>query len=106
MKINEAMIEKISRLARLEFGRQEKEKIRRDLEQILTFVGKLNEIPTEDVDPLVYLSENRDVLRADKIIETISNDEALLNAPRKDGPFFKVPKVIKKGQQDDKHTAK
>ena len=97
MKIDDAMIEKISRLARLEFGQEEEDKIRKDLEQILTFVGKLNEIPTDDVDPLIYLSENRDVLREDRIIPTIDNDEALLNAHQKDGPFFKVPKVIKKG---------
>ena len=96
MKIDDEMIEKISRLARLEFGPEDKEKIRKDLEQILTFVGKLNEIDTENVDPLIYLSENRDVLREDKTIPTIGNEEALLNAPEKDGFFFKVPKVIKK----------
>ena len=97
MKIDDAMIEKISRLASLEFDQDEKEKIRKDLEQILTFVGKLNEIPTDDVDPLIYLSENRDVLRKDEIIVTLNNEEALQNAPQKEGLFFKVPKVIRKG---------
>ena len=96
MKIDEPMIEKISRLAYLEFGEEEKEKIRRDLEQILTFVEKLNELDTGDVDPLVYLSENREVLREDKANLTITTEEALLNAPEKNGQFFKVPKVINK----------
>ena len=96
MKIDDAMIEKISRLAYLEYGDEEKEKIRKDLEQILQFVGKLNEIDTENVDPLIYLSENMEVLRKDKAKRTISNEEALMNAPEKDGPFFKVPKVISK----------
>jgi aspartyl-tRNA(Asn)/glutamyl-tRNA(Gln) amidotransferase subunit C len=96
MKIDDAMIEKISRLAQLEYGDEEKEKIRKDLEQILHFVGKLNEIDTENVDPLIYLSENREVLRKDIAKRTISNEEALMNAPVKDGPFFKVPKMINK----------
>lgn len=96
MKIDDSMIEKISRLACLEFGDEERERIRKDLEQILTFVEKLNELDTGDVDPLVYLSENTDVLREDKAIMTITTEEALLNAPDKDGRFFKVPRVIQK----------
>lgn len=96
MKIDDAMIERISRLAYLEFGEKEKEKIRRDLEKILEFVGKLNEIDTEDVDPLVYLSENRDVLRQDIRKTTLTNEEALRNAPETEGHFFRVPKVINK----------
>ena len=90
------MIDKISGLAYLEFGEEEKEKIRQDLEQILTFVEKLRELDTENVEPLVYLSDKTDVLREDRMITTISIEEALLNAPEKSGHFFKVPKVIRK----------
>ena len=96
MKIDDQIIDKISRLAYLEFGEEEKEKIRQDLEQILTFVEKLRELDTENVEPLVYLSDKTDVLREDRMIPTISNEEALLNAPEKSGRFFKVPKVIRK----------
>jgi aspartyl-tRNA(Asn)/glutamyl-tRNA(Gln) amidotransferase subunit C len=96
MKIDDQIIEKISGLAHLEFGEEEKEKIRQDLEQILTFVEKLKELDTENVEPLVYLSDKTDVLREDRVIPTISNEEALLNAPEKSGRFFKVPKVIRK----------
>ena len=96
MKIDDQIIEKISGLAYLEFGEGEKGKIRQDLEQILTFVEKLKELDTEDVEPLVYLSDKTDVLREDRMIPTISNEEALLNAPEKSGRFFKVPKVIRK----------
>ena len=96
MKIDDTMIEKISRLAYLEFGEEERENIRKDLEQILTFVEKLNELDTENIDPLVYLSENRDVLREDKATRTITTEEALINAPEKNGSFFKVPRVIQK----------
>ena len=96
MKIDDQMIDKISRLAYLEFGEDEKEKIRQDLEQILTFVEKLRDLDTENVEPLVYLSDKTDVLREDRMIPTITTEEALLNAPEKSGPFFKVPKVIRK----------
>lgn len=96
MKIDDQIIDKISGLAYLEFGKEEKEKIRQDIEQILTFVDKLKELDTENVEPLVYLSDKRDVLREDRMIPTISIDEALLNAPEKSGRFFKVPKVIRK----------
>ena len=96
MKIDDQIIDKISRLAYLEFGEEEKEKIRQDLEQILTFVEKLRELDTENVEPLVYLSDKTEVLREDRMIPTISNEEALLNAPEKSGRFFKVPKVIRK----------
>ncbi|KPL26061.1 MAG: glutamyl-tRNA amidotransferase [Bacteroides sp. SM1_62] len=96
MKIDDQMIDRISRLAYLEFGEEEKEKIRQDLEQILTFVEKLKELDTENVEPLVYLSDKTNVLREDTKIPTISMEEALLNAPEKSGRFFKVPKVIRK----------
>ena len=96
MKIDDKMIDKISGLAYLEFEDEEKEKIRQDLEQILTFVEKLNELDTSNVEPLVYLSENSNPGREDKVKQTISNSEALLNAPSSEDRFFKVPRVINK----------
>jgi aspartyl-tRNA(Asn)/glutamyl-tRNA(Gln) amidotransferase subunit C len=96
MKIDDQIIDKISGLAHLEFGDEGKEKIRQDLEQILTFVERLNELETENVEPLVYLSDKSEVLRADSMKQTISIDEAMLNAPEKSGRFFMVPQVIRK----------
>ena len=96
MKIDDKMIGKISSLAYLEFKEEEKEKIRQDLEQILTFVEKLNELDTEKVDPLIYMSDKTDVLREDRAVKSISHEEAMSNAPAKSGRFFKVPKVIRK----------
>ncbi len=98
MKIDDQMIDKISRLAYLEFGTAEREKIRKDLEQILNFVEKLKELDTGNVEPLVYLSDKTDLLREDRKIPTISTEEALLNAPERSGPYFMVPKVIRKSQ--------
>jgi aspartyl-tRNA(Asn)/glutamyl-tRNA(Gln) amidotransferase subunit C len=96
MTIDDRMINKISKLAYLEFEAEEKEKIRKDLEQILSFMEKLKGLDTENVEPLVYLSDRTDVLREDRILQTISNQEALINAPERNGRFYKVPKVIRK----------
>jgi aspartyl-tRNA(Asn)/glutamyl-tRNA(Gln) amidotransferase subunit C len=67
-----------------------------DLENILGFVDKLSEIDTEGVDPLIYLSEELNVLRTDEIGEEITQEDALKNAPEKDSDYFKVPTVLKK----------
>ena len=67
-----------------------------DLESILGFVDKLSEIDTEGVDPLIYLSEELNVLRTDEIGEEITQEDALKNAPEKDSDYFKVPTVLKK----------
>ena len=67
-----------------------------DLEKILAFVDKLNEIDTEGVEPLIYMSDEVNVLRADEISEETAQDEALKNAPQKDSDYFKVPTVLKK----------
>ena len=67
-----------------------------DLEKILSFVDKLNEIDTKGVEPLIYMSDEVNVLRADEITEETSQEDALKNAPQKDSDYFKVPTVLKK----------
>ena len=67
-----------------------------DLGKMLDFVDKLNEIDTEGIDPLIYMSEEVNVLRKDKVSEETSQEDALKNAPEKDSDYFKVPTVLKK----------
>jgi aspartyl-tRNA(Asn)/glutamyl-tRNA(Gln) amidotransferase subunit C len=67
-----------------------------DLEKMIAFVDKLNEIDTEGIDPLIYMSEEINVLREDKVTEETSQEDALKNAPEKDSDYFKVPTVLKK----------
>jgi len=57
-------------------------------------VGKLEELDTEDVEPLVYINEEVNSLRIDEVKHQLSNEKALKNAPDKDDQHFKVPKVI------------
>ena len=96
MEITNKLIQDIAALAKLEFDEQSAKQMKADLEKIIGFVDKLNEIDTEGVDPLIYLSEEVNVLREDEIKAVISQVEALKNAPEKDSDYFKVPTVLKK----------
>ena len=96
MVIDNKLISKLEKLARLELGNTERKKIREDLNEILKMVEKLNDLDTEGVEPLVYVNEEKEnVWRADEIKSGITREDALRNAPDQDGTFFKVPKVIK-----------
>ena len=94
--IDDKLIANLSRLAKLEFSPSSKEEMKDDLKKIIGFVDKLSEIDTEGVDPLIYLSEEVNVLRADEINNEVSQEDALKNAPQKDSDYFKVPTVLKK----------
>jgi aspartyl-tRNA(Asn)/glutamyl-tRNA(Gln) amidotransferase subunit C len=96
MKADDLMIDKIASLARLEFKDEEKESIRKDMSQILTFVEKLNELDTNGIEPLIYMTEDVNVMRKDEVIHEINHEEALKNAPKKDSDYFRLPKVIGK----------
>lgn len=89
-------MQKLAHLSKLTFSEKEKEEIAGDLQRMIGFVEKLNELDLKDVEPLMHMSEERNVLRDDVVKGSISRDQALLNAPETDGTFFKVPKVIKK----------
>ena len=96
MEINNKLIQDIAKLSKLKFDDSAEEKMKVDLEKMLDFVDKLNEIDTEGVDPLIYMSEEVNVLREDKVTEETSQKDALKNAPEKDSDYFKVPTVLKK----------
>jgi aspartyl-tRNA(Asn)/glutamyl-tRNA(Gln) amidotransferase subunit C len=96
MEVNDEMIDKLAHLARLKFNEEEKQGIRTDLQRMITFVEKLNELDLDKVEPLLHLSGEVNVLREDEIKGSISRQEALKNAPAHDEKFFKVPKVIKR----------
>jgi aspartyl-tRNA(Asn)/glutamyl-tRNA(Gln) amidotransferase subunit C len=96
MEVNDALVEKLANLARLQFNAEEKEGIKNDLQRMIQFVEKLNEVDTAGVEPLLHMSEQVNVLREDDVQGSISTTEGLKNAPVHDEQFFKVPKVIKK----------
>lgn len=96
MEVNDALIENLANLARLHFNEEEKKEIKTDLQRMIAFIDKLNELDTEGVEPLLHMSEEVNVFREDEIQGSIRREEGLKNAPSTDGVFFEVPKVIKK----------
>ena len=96
MEVNDALIDNLSNLARLRFSAGEKEEIRTDLQRMILFVEKLDELETTGVEPLLHMSPETDVLRDDIPGGSVSRAAALSNAPATDGTYFKVPKVIRK----------
>lgn len=93
-KIDIKTVDEIAHLARLEFNEEAKGEILNDMNRMLAFVDKLNELNTDNVEPLIYMTEERSVLREDEAKQTVTQQEALKNAPKKDSDYFKVPKVI------------
>ncbi|MEI7736642.1 MAG: Asp-tRNA(Asn)/Glu-tRNA(Gln) amidotransferase subunit GatC [Ferruginibacter sp.] len=96
MEVNDALVDKLANLSRLQFNTSEKEGIKADLQRMIQFVEKLNELDTTGVEPLLHMSEQVNVLRDDLVKGSVNRKEALQNAPEHDDEFFKVPKVIKK----------
>jgi aspartyl-tRNA(Asn)/glutamyl-tRNA(Gln) amidotransferase subunit C len=94
MIIDKKTVDEIAHLARLEFEDASKEEIIKDMNRMLAFVEKLNELNTDGVEPLIYMNDDVDVMREDVTQTTVSQQEALKNAPKKDSDYFKVPKVI------------
>jgi aspartyl-tRNA(Asn)/glutamyl-tRNA(Gln) amidotransferase subunit C len=97
MEVNDALVDKLANLARLQFNEEEKENLRKDLQRMIAFVDKLNELNTDGVEPLLHMSDTVNVLREDLVQGSISREEGLKNAPDTDGVYFRVPKVINKG---------
>jgi aspartyl-tRNA(Asn)/glutamyl-tRNA(Gln) amidotransferase subunit C len=96
MEVTDALVDKLAHLSRLEFNAADKEAIKKDLQRMISFVEKLDELNLEETEPLLHMSSNVNVLREDEVKGSVSRGEALTNAPAHDDKFFKVPKVIKK----------
>lgn len=96
MQVDDALIQKLAELSMLKFNEAEKEEIKGDLQKMIGFIDKLQELDTTGVEPLMHMSEEINVLREDIPGPMLNQQEALQNAPHHDDQYFKVPKVIKK----------
>ncbi|VXD18050.1 Asp-tRNA(Asn)/Glu-tRNA(Gln) amidotransferase subunit GatC [Marinoscillum sp. 108] len=94
MKIDHQTLEKIAHLARLEIHPDKADGYIKDMEEILTWVEKLNELDTEGVEPLTNMSFEENALREDVKKAPLDHERALKNAPKKDDDYFRVPKVL------------
>lgn len=94
VKIDKETLHKIAHLARLEIDPDKEEGYIKDLEDILTWVEKLNELDTEGVEPLTNMSFEVNAFREDIKEEPLSHERALKHAPKKDEDYFRVPRVL------------
>ena len=94
MKIDREQLDKIAHLSRLEFDEKDAEKMMKDMTAIVNWVDKLNEVDTDGVEPLTTMTYEINVFREDEVKEHLPHDRALLNAPKKDKDYFRVPKVL------------
>nr|MBS1901156.1 Asp-tRNA(Asn)/Glu-tRNA(Gln) amidotransferase subunit GatC [Actinomycetota bacterium] len=98
MKIDNATLDRIAELARLDVSDPARRAgLVQDMQRVIDFVEKLNEVDTKGVEPLIFLTEEQDVLRDDVANTELTKQQALMNAPVKDSDYFKVPKVVDKG---------
>lgn len=95
MEVTDEMVKTLADLSRLTFNDQEKEDIKKDLQKMISFVEKLKEVDTSNVEPLLHMSEAVNIYREDNIQGSMEKSAALSNAPMADENYFKVPKVIK-----------
>ena len=96
MEINNEIIDKLAKLAKLQFKDEQRDEIRNDLNKIIAFVDKIDELDTEGVEPLIHMNTEINVLREDQVKETITQVQALKNAPSKDSDYFKISTVLNK----------
>ncbi|HET9056640.1 MAG TPA: Asp-tRNA(Asn)/Glu-tRNA(Gln) amidotransferase subunit GatC [Chitinophagaceae bacterium] len=94
MEVTGKLVENLAHLSRLEFSDKDREEIKSDLEKMISFIDKLNELDTSHVKPLLYMGENANIFREDEVQASFSLEEVLLNAPQKTGKYFKVPKLV------------
>lgn len=91
MKIS---VEYISKLARLSVSEKEREAFSAQLQGILSYMEKLNELDTKDVEPTSHVVSLSNVMRDDVQRDSISREDALANAPDRTDKFYRVPKII------------
>ncbi len=96
MEVTTQLINNLAELARLKFTDEEKSEIKDDLQRMIAFVEKLQEVDTTGTEPLLHMTDALDAFREDEIKGSMQKATALANAPDANNDYFKVPKVIKK----------
>jgi len=93
-KIDRRQVKKAAKLSRLDLSEQEVAEFASQLNAIVEYVEKLNELDTEGIEPLAHCLPLHNRFRADEIKESLGTEKTLANAPQQDGVFFKVPKIL------------
>ncbi|HXM92118.1 MAG TPA: Asp-tRNA(Asn)/Glu-tRNA(Gln) amidotransferase subunit GatC [Candidatus Dormibacteraeota bacterium] len=100
MKINREDMVRVAELAYLDLGEDELEKYRRQIDEILDYIGKLNELDTSGVEPMAQVLANDQAadatMREDLVVPSAVAEDVLRQAPDPEPPYFRVPKVIER----------
>ncbi len=94
MKISLEKVEKVAELARIALSDEEKESLSQDLSNILDYAEKINELDTSNVEPTAHILDIQNVFRQDEVGQSMPVDDIIKLAPKSDGNFIVVPKVI------------
>lgn len=94
MAINQEQVERVAALARLKLTSAEKEQFTEQLNKILQFADKLNELDTENVEPTSHVLPMKNVMREDEVRESLDREKVLQNAPDQQDGMFRVPAVF------------
>jgi aspartyl-tRNA(Asn)/glutamyl-tRNA(Gln) amidotransferase subunit C len=94
VSLTRADVEKVSLLARLQLSPQESESMTRQLGQIVEYVARLNELNTDHVQPMAHALDLSNVFAQDEVLPSLDREQALANAPKRDGECYLVPAVL------------
>ena len=93
-QITDETIEYVSVLAKLELSPKERRQAKKDIEEMLGYIGRMRELDTENIQPLFHILPNENVFREDAVTNGDGNREALLNAPEVRDNMFVVPRTV------------
>jgi aspartyl-tRNA(Asn)/glutamyl-tRNA(Gln) amidotransferase subunit C len=99
-KITMQEVEQVARLARLTLSDAEKERMRRELDGILSYIDKLRAVDTEGVPPTSHAVPMTNVMREDEPVPSLPQEDMLANAPDRNGEFFRVPRIIEETPEE------
>ncbi|WP_136809150.1 Asp-tRNA(Asn)/Glu-tRNA(Gln) amidotransferase subunit GatC [Desulfosediminicola flagellatus] len=94
MKITREEVLHVAHLARLNLNEDELVKMTEQLDNILSYVDKLSELNTENVEPTTHAHKSVNAFREDVVLESLSREDSLANAPEDNGEMFTVPRII------------
>ncbi len=94
MKISKQDVEHVAKLARLTLSDEELEIMTGQLDNILSYVDKLEELDTSNIEPTSHVFSVSNAFREDEVRESLTQDEAVENGPQQNGEHFQVPRVI------------
>jgi aspartyl-tRNA(Asn)/glutamyl-tRNA(Gln) amidotransferase subunit C len=94
MPIDRAAVDHVARLARLDLTEEERERMQVELAAILDHAEKIQALDLDDIQPTAHAIPLKNVMRPDEVRESLSQDDALANAPEAEDGRFRVPKII------------